>query len=136
MRKKIRQPSIVPQWVNLQNFVNRRNKRKKLLAFLNRKIKIKRQPFLELQMHRIHHMQYFKLKFLNHFDKVKDFKNLHCVPKVSKLAFVAILDEKTETKIFDFCTLVINIYHPVLRFVKETNAFKLFDRLLFFSSFT
>merc|ERR1712008_302276 len=123
-------------WVNLQNFMGKKNTRKQLLAFLNRKIKVKKATFLELQMHRIHHMQYFKLKFLNHFDKVKDFRNLHCVPKVSKLAFVAILDEKTETKNFDFCTLFINIYHPVLRFVKETNAFKLFDRLLFFSSFT
>ena len=84
-------------------------------------------------MHRIHHMQYFKLNFLNHFDKVKDYRNLHCVPKVSKLAFVAILDEKTETKNFDFCTLVINIYHPVLRFVKENIAFKLFDSNSYFS---
>ena len=116
--------------------IEKNTQKKQLLAFLNIKIKVKKATFLELHMHRIHQMQYFKLNFLNHFDKVKDFRNLHCVPKVSKLAFVAILDEKTETKFFDFCTLVINIYHPVLRFVKETNAFKLFDRLLFFSSFT
>jgi len=109
--------------------------RKQLLVFLNRKIKVKKVTFLELQMHRIHHMQYFKLNFLNHLDNVKDSRNLHCVPKVST-GFLAIFDEKTENNIFDFCTLVINIYHPVLRFVKETNAFKLFDRLLFFSSFT
>jgi len=44
----MRQPSIVPQWVNLQNFVNRKNKRKKLLAFLNRKIKIKKATFFRI----------------------------------------------------------------------------------------
>jgi len=56
----------------------RKKKKKKLLAFLNIKIKVKKATFLELQMHRIHHMQYFKLNFLNYFNKVKDSQNLQC----------------------------------------------------------